>query len=181
MQGYETTAYHEQLGLKKRGEKLAEVWERMPWMPWVLAYGGVEQRKPESPDNRRLVCFTPLDWHPRQLLHRLQPEKRGKRKPYGGTLSQGRSNAARWSSIQSGAKQQISETIDGKLSLHDPWTHKRLTQTAQVADCQPIKLLRWRMWLVSSGTNPASPPPNKQDVLPPRAFKPVFYTHLTIC
>ena len=47
----------------------------------------------------------------------------------------------------------------GKVSLHDPQTHKRLTQTAKVKECQPIKLLRWRTWLVPLPPIPTSPAP----------------------
>ena len=164
MQGYQTKALREQLGLKKSGKKLAEVWEAHAVDAWVLAYSRVGGRT--SPDNRRLVCIAPLNWHHRQL-HRLRPEKGGKRKPYGGTLSQGIKRGTLVKHPKWG-KATVGGTMDGKLSLHDPRTHKRLTQTAQVADCQPIKLLRWRMWLVSLAPNPASPPPNKEDVLPPR-------------
>jgi hypothetical protein len=164
MQGYETKALREQLGLKKAGKKLAEVWEAHAVDAWVLAYSRVGRRTP--PDNRRLVCSAPLNWHHRQL-HRLRPEKGGKRKPYGGTLSQGIKRGTLVKHPKWG-KATVGRTMDGKLSLHNPRTHKRLTQTAQVADCQPIKLLRWRMWLVPLAPNPASPPPNKQDVLPPR-------------
>jgi len=32
--------------------------------------------------------------------------------------------------------------------LHDPETGKRLTQSAKVADCRPMKLLRWKTRLV---------------------------------
>ena len=53
--------------------------------------------------------------------------------------------ARRW--IKSG-KATVGGTMDGKLSLHDPETNKRLTQTAKVADCRLIKLLRWRTRLV---------------------------------
>ena len=45
-------------------------------------------------------------------------------------------------------KAYVGGTMDGKLSLHDPHTGKRLTQSAKVAECQRIKLLRWRTWLV---------------------------------
>ena len=35
-------------------------------------------------------------------------------------------------------------SMSGKLSLHDPKTGKRLTQSAKVADCRRIKVLRWK-------------------------------------
>ena len=134
----------EQLGLKKTGKKLAEVWEAHCVDAWVLASSEVEGNK--TPDNMRLVCIAPFIWHHRQL-HRFQPEKGGKRKPYGGTLSQGIKRGTLVKHPKWG-KATVGGTMDGKLSLHDPETNKRLTQSAKVADCRLIKLLRWRTRLV---------------------------------
>jgi hypothetical protein len=152
MQGYETKALREQLGLKKTSKKLAEVWEAHCVDAFVLAHSAV--RGNTVPDNRRLVCMAPLVWHHRQL-HRFKPERGGKRKPYGGTLSQGIKRGTlvrhpKWGNATVGG------TMDGKLSLHDPETNKRLTQTAKVTDCQPLKLLRWRTRLM-----PLCPSPKK--------------------
>ena len=163
-QGYETKALREQLGLKKTSKKLAEVWEAHCIDAWVLAESVVGGKT--APDNRRLVCVAPFAWHHRQL-HRFQPEKGGKRKPYGGTISQG---IKRGTLVQhpKWGKATIGGTMDGKLSLHDPQTNKRLTQTANVTDCRPIKLLRWRTRLVPLAPLPTSPAPKKEDLLPPR-------------
>src|SRR5260221_438875 len=148
-QGYETKELREQLGLKKTGKKLAEVWEAHCVDAWVLAYSAVGGEP--KPDTTRLVCISPLSWHHRQL-HRFEPEKGGKRKPYGGTFSLGIKRGTlvrhpRW------GKAYVGGTMDGKLSLHDPQTGKRLTQSAKVMACRPIKLLRWRTRLL-----PPSPP-----------------------
>jgi hypothetical protein len=149
--------------LKKTSKKLAEVWEAHCVDAWVLAYSAVGGNT--MPDNRRVVCIAPLNWHHRQL-HRFEPEKGGKRKPYGGTLSQGLKRGTlvkhpRW------GKAYIGGTMESKLSLHDLQTGKRLTQMARVADCQPIKLLRWRTWLVPLVPIPTSSAPKKEDLLPP--------------
>ena len=162
-QGYETKALRDQLGFKKTSKKLAEVWEAHCVDAWVLAYSAVGGNT--MPDNRRLVCITPRNWHHRQL-HRFEPEKGGKRKPYGGTLSQGLKRGTlvkhpRW------GKAYIGGTMESKLSLHDAQTGKRLTQMARVTDCQPIKVLRWRTWLVPLVPIPTSPAPKKEDLLPP--------------
>jgi hypothetical protein len=162
-QGYETKALRDKLGLKKTSKKLAEVWEAHCVDAWVLAYSAVGGKT--MPDNRRVVCIAPLNWHHRQL-HRFEPEKGGKRKPYGGTLSQGLKRGTlvkhpRW------GKAYIGGTMESKLSLHDLQTGKRLTQMARVADCQPIKLLRWRTWLVPLVPIPTSSAPKKEDLLPP--------------
>ena len=146
--GYETKELREQLGLKKTGKKLAEVWNAHCVDAWVLAYSAVGGRK--TPDTTRLVCIAPLNWYHRQL-HRFEPETGGTRKPYGGTCSLGikrgmLANHPRW------GKAYVGGMMDGKLSLHDPQTGKRLTQSAKVSECRLIKLLRWRMRL------PPSPP-----------------------
>jgi hypothetical protein len=148
-QGYETHELREQLGLKKTAKKLAEVWIAHSVDAWVLAYSAVGGRK--FPDNQRLVCIAPFTWHRRQL-HRFQPEKGGKRKSYGGTLSQGIKRGTLIKHPEWG-KVTVGGTSAGKLSLHDPETNKRLTQSARVADCKLIKLLRWRARLVPTTAN----------------------------
>ena len=163
-QGYETKALRDQLGFKKTGKKLAQVWEAHCVDGWVLAYG-VIGGKPK-PDNVELVCIAPLNWHHRQL-HRFQPGKEGKRKPYGGTLSQGIKRGTLVKHPQWG-KAYVGGTMEGKLSLHDADTGKWLTQRAKVADCTKIKLLRWRTRLVPLMRVSASTTPNKDRLLPPR-------------
>jgi hypothetical protein len=162
MQGYETKALREQLGLQKTSKMLAEVWEAHCLDAWVLAYR-VVGGKP-APDNRRLVCVAPFVWHHRQL-HRFQPEKEGKRKPYGGTLSQGIKRGTlvirpKW------GKATVGGTMNDKLSLHDPSTNRRLTQSAKVRDCKPLKVLRWRTNLVPLASIPAPSGPNKERFFP---------------
>ena len=147
--GYETKRLREQLGLKKTRKKVAEVWEAHCVDAWVLASSAVGGKR--QPDTNRLVCIEPLSWHRRQL-HRFEPEKGGKRKPYGGTLSQGIKRGTLVKHVKWG-KAYVGGTMEGKLSLHDPHTGKRLTQSARVADCRLIKLLRWRTRLL-----PPSPP-----------------------
>jgi hypothetical protein len=164
-QGWETKALREELELKKTGKKLAEVWEAHCLDAWVLARSTVGGRT--SPDNKRLICMAPLVWHHRQL-HRFQPERGGKRKPYGGTFSQGIKRGTLVKHPQWG-KVTVGGTMDGKLSLHDPESNKRLTQTARVADCTLIKLLRWRTRLLPLIQAPASPAPTKERLLPPLA------------
>jgi RRXRR protein len=164
-QGYETKALRDQLGLKKTSKKLAEIWEAHCVDSWVLASSAVGGS--DSPDNTWLVCIAPFAWHHRQL-HRFQPEKGGKRKPYGGTLSQGVKRGTLVEHPKWG-KATVGGTTDGKLSLHHPETNKRLTQTARVADCTLITLLRWRTRLVPLTLIPASSAPKKERLLPPLA------------
>jgi hypothetical protein len=144
MQGYETKALRDQLGFKKTSKKLAEVWEAHCVDAWVLAYSAIGGSS--APDNKRLLCLAPLNWHHRQL-HRFQPEKGGKRKPYGGTLSLGIKRGTLVKHPKWG-KAYVGGTLDGKLSLHDPQTGKRLTQGAKRTDCTLVKLLRWKARLI---------------------------------
>src|SRR6266699_3169994 len=65
-QGYQTRDLHEQLGLKKTGKKTAEVWEAHCVDAWTL--GGRKR-----PDNRRLLCLSPLVWHRRQTRNAYFP------------------------------------------------------------------------------------------------------------
>jgi hypothetical protein len=143
-QGYQTRELREQLGLKKTGKKLAEVWEAHCVDAWVLAHSAVGGEP--KPDTTRLVCISPLNWHHRQL-HRFEPEKRGKRKSYGGTLSLGIKRGTLVKHPKWG-KAYVGGSMDGRLSLHNPQTGKRLTQAANVAECRPMKLLRWKTRLV---------------------------------
>jgi hypothetical protein len=154
-QGYETKALREQLGLKKTSKKLAEVWEAHCVDAWCLAYSVVGGCT--TPDNRRLVCLAPLNWHHRQL-HRFEPGKGGRRRPYGGTLSMGIKRGTLVKHPKWG-KAYVGGTMDGRISLHDPSTGKRLTQAAKVMECRQIKLLRWRTWLVP--LTPAASSPQK--------------------
>src|SRR5215471_8330630 len=161
-QGYQTRELRERLGLKKTRQKLAEAWEAHCIDAWVLAGSAV--RGSNFPDNRRLLCVAPLVWHRRQL-HRFQPEKGGRRKPYGGTLSQGIKRGTLVKHPKWG-KAIVGGTRDGKLSLHDLVSNKRLTQTASIMDCRPIKLLRWRSWLGPQPPMPISSD-QKRENLPP--------------
>jgi len=160
--GWETNTLREQLGFKKTSKKLAEVWEAHCVDAWVLAHSAVGGKA--TPDNTRVVCIAPLLWHRRQL-HRLQPERGGRRKPYGGTLSQGIKRGTlvhhpKW------GKAYVGGQLSGRVSLHDPHTGKRLTQGAKVTDCRVIKLLRWRTRLVPFSSTQT---PRKERVFPPVA------------
>ncbi len=149
-QGWETKQLRDQRGLKKTGKKMAEVWEAHCVDAWVLASSAVGGKT--KPDNTRLMCVTPLHWHRRQL-HRLEPEKGGRRKPYGGTLSLGFKRGTLVKHPTYG-KAYVGGTMDGKLSLHALETGKRLTQRAKGTECTLIRLLRWRTRLLPLETQP---------------------------
>ena len=83
----------------------------------------------------------------RRQLHRCEPERGGKRKPYGGTLSQGIKRGTLVKHAHYGLV-YVGGTMGGRLSLHEPKTGRRLTQGAKQSDCRLIKLLRWRAQLL---------------------------------
>lgn len=123
---------------------MAEVWHAHCVDAWVLAYAALGGCK--APDNTRLVCIAPLIWHRRQL-HKLQPAKGGKRRREGGTLSLGIKRGTLVKHPIWG-KAYVGGTMNGKVSLHEPRTGRRITQSANVPDCTLIKLLRWRTRIV---------------------------------
>jgi hypothetical protein len=158
MQGFQTKELRDELGLKKTSNKTAEVWQAHCVDAWVLAYAVIGGCR--TPDNTRLVCITPLIWHRRQL-HKLQPAKGGKRRREGGTLSLGIKRGTlvkhpRWGMAYVGG------TMNGKLSLHEPGTGRRITQSANVSDCTLIKLLRWRTRIVPYRKAPVSSVSSKE-------------------
>ena len=86
LQGYETAEVRHSLGLKKSRQKLSDDFAAHCVDSWTLANFWVGGHV--KPDNKAVLHIVPLRFHRRQL-HRLQPEKGGIRKPYGGTLSMG--------------------------------------------------------------------------------------------
>jgi hypothetical protein len=152
-QGYETKELRDALGLKKIGKKLAEVFEAHCVDSWVLANwytGGHVQ-----PDNKRLLCVTPLRFHRRQL-HRLQPEEGGFRKPYGGTLSLGLKRGGlvkhlkHWLVYVGGwLKDRISlHSLKDRISLHSLSDGRRLCQNARPSECKFLAYNSWRARLL---------------------------------
>lgn len=139
-QGWETAALREQYGLKKSSHKLAETFSAHCVDAWVLANSWLEgQSQPEQTD---LLCLTPLRFHRRQL-HRLQPEKGGIRKAYGGTRSLGLKRGSlikhpKWGVCYVGG------FLKNRISLHSLATGKRITQQAKPQDCLFLTYNTWR-------------------------------------
>ena len=87
-----------------------------------------------------------------------------------GDLNRELARHGQWLPLQTSfGEATVGGTMDGTLSLHDPATNRRLTQSAQVRDCKPVKVLRWRTRLVPLAPNRASPAPNKERFSPPLA------------
>jgi hypothetical protein len=143
-QGWETKQMRDQLGLRKIKDKLAERFEAHCVDSWVLANsvtGGQAQ-----PDNTRLLCITPLRFHRRQL-HRLQPEKGGLRKPYGGTRSLGFKRGSLVAHPKFGLT-YVGGWLKDRISLHSVSNGKRLTQKANPAACKFLSYNSWRWRLL---------------------------------
>jgi hypothetical protein len=140
-QGYETKEMREACGLVKIGNKLAEVFEAHCVDSWVLAdwYTGGDAQ----PDNKQLLCLTPLRLHRRQL-HRLQPEKGSIRKPYGGTHSLGFKRGSLVNHVRYGLA-YIGGYLRDRVSLHSLSDGRRLCQNAKPSECKFLSYSSWRV------------------------------------
>jgi hypothetical protein len=144
LQGWETKGMRDSLGLRKTTHKTAEVFEAHCVDSWVLvnhAVGGHTE-----PDNVRMLCIVPLRFHRRQL-HRLQPEKGGVRKQYGGTRSLGFKRGSLVRHIKLGLC-YVGGFLKDRISLHSLQTGQRLTQTARPSNCLFFAYNSWRTRLL---------------------------------
>lgn len=142
--GWETKELREALRLKKIGNKQAEVFEAHCVDSWVLANSWTGGHV--KPDNTRLLCVMPLRFHRRQL-HRLEPDKGGIRRPYGGTRSHGFKRGSlvkhpKWGVCSVGG------TMDGRISLHSVEDARRLCQNARPSECKFLAFNSWRTRLL---------------------------------
>ena len=139
-QGWDTKRLRDTLGLKKTSNKIAEVFSAHCVDSWVLANEIVGGHT--SPDNERLTCVTPLQFH-RRMLHRMVPSKGGKRSLYGGT----RSTDLRRGTLVRHPKfglTYVGGSSSGKLSLHSLDTGKRVTRGAIRRDLRVLSFNSWR-------------------------------------
>lgn len=138
-QGYETKTLREQFGLKKSHDKREKSFYSHCVDAWALA---ASVSGAEKPDHTGFYYLAPLRFHRRQL-HRLEPEKGGVRKPYGGTRSLGFKRGTLVKHPEYGLC-YIGGYLNGRLSLHDRKTGKRLTQNAKPEDCRVLTSVSWR-------------------------------------
>ena len=139
-QGWDTKELRDELGLKKTGNKKAEVFSSHCVDSWVLANWFVGGHI--KPDYERLMCVTPLRFHRRQL-HRFQPKKNGKRTLYGGTMSLGLKRGSLVKHPKYGTV-YVGGTSKNRISLHSIETGKRIVQNVKVSDCQFLTYNTWR-------------------------------------
>jgi hypothetical protein len=144
-EGWQTKALREQYRLKKTKSKRKQAFESHAVDAWVLAASVSGACQPTS---TRLWYVVPATLHRRQL-HRLQAEKGGQRKPYGGTRSLGLKRGTlvrhpKYGLCTVGGFDRQKQTI----SLHDYRTNKRLTQRAKVEQCRVLTWVAFRAFLV---------------------------------
>jgi hypothetical protein len=137
--GIETKALRDTCGLKKLKNKNKPVFETHCVDAWVLA---ASETYAKQPTTKSLLYVTPLRWHRRQL-HRLQPEKGGKRKSYGGTLSLGLKRGTLVKHSKYGFC-YVGGSSEGNLSLHNIKNGKRLSQNVKKEDCKVLTRIAFR-------------------------------------
>lgn len=143
-QGWETKELRDEIGLKKSNRKMAEIFEAHCLDSWVLANWWTGGHL--IPDFKRLLLVVPLQFHRRQL-HRLQPEKNGIRKPYGGTNSLGFKRGS-WIKHPKWGLCYVGGFLKTRISLHSLATGKRLTQNSRPEDCKFLTYSSWRVRLL---------------------------------
>jgi hypothetical protein len=131
----------DQAGLTKSKNKLSDGWDAHCVDSFVLASYAVSG--PSKPEQKTILYLTPLQFHRRQL-HRLKPAKGGVRSAYGGTMSLGLKRGS-WVRHPKWGIAYVGGTMNGRISLHAMQTGKRLTQGAQVEQCQVLTTAAWRV------------------------------------
>jgi hypothetical protein len=139
LQGWETKNLRDTHGLTKTKKKMAEVFEAHCVDSWVLANWLVGGHV--KPDNKDLMCLTPLRFHRRQL-HRLQPEQGGIRKAYGSTQSHQFERGSLVQHVKFGLT-YVGGYLKDRISLHHVETGARLTPV----DCKFRTYNTWRRFL----------------------------------
>ncbi len=147
--GHETAEERSRLGLKKSSSKLSDSFDAHCVDSFVLANAWVGGHT--ALDNTAMLYFVPLRFHRRQL-HRLQPEKGGVRKPYGGTLSLGFKRGS-WVKHPKWGICYVGGTTGGLISLH------RLQDGKRLAKVRPdtVRFLNRSSWRIRKEVS-ASPP-----------------------
>jgi hypothetical protein len=148
-----TKALRDQVGLVKSRDKTSDRWDAHCVDSFVLASYAVGGSS--RPEHIQMLYLVPLRFHRRQL-HRLQPEKGGIRKPYGGTISMGVKRGS-WVDHGKYGITYVGGTTNSCISLHQMQTGKRLTQHARVKDCRVLCTASWRVR--SSGLKQGAHPP----------------------
>lgn len=128
--GWETKELRDLAGLKKTTNKMKETFSAHNVDSFVLANSVIGGHV--KPDNTSIYKLDTIQFHRRQL-HRLQPDANGIRKPYGGTISLGFKKGSIVNHPKYGFC-YIGGNANGRLSLHNISTGKRISQNAKKED-----------------------------------------------
>jgi len=143
--GKETKKFRDSLGLKKIGNKSKPVFESQCVDSWCLAAMVTGAKHPTT---KSLYYMVPLRWHRRQI-HRLEAEKGGIRRRYGGTMSLGLKKGTLVEHVKYGLC-YIGGNLRGRFSLHSLKTGKRLTQNARREDLKILTRIAFRTQFLST-------------------------------
>jgi hypothetical protein len=138
-------ALRDSLGLKKIRNKSKPVFESQCIDSWCLAAMVTGTKHPTT---KSLYYMVPLRWHRRQL-HRLEAEKGGIRRRYGGTMSLGLKKGTLVKHVKYGLC-YIGGNLRGRFSLHSLKTGKRLTQNAKREDFKILTRIVFRTQFLST-------------------------------
>jgi len=127
MSGYETKAIRDRIGMKKSSDKSKQVFETHCLDAWAIAS---TVSKAKYPSCKKIMYLVPLHFNRRQL-HMLQPEKGGKRRRQGGTMSNGIKKGTLVNDSKYGLCYVGGSSKNG-VSLHSYETGKRLTQKGRI-------------------------------------------------
>ncbi len=137
--GYETKEKRDELGLKKKSNKLSVNFYSHCVDSWVLANSYIEGH--HSVDNEEVIVMNPIKFIRRQL-HNLKFSKNSIRSRRGGTLSLGLKRGSVVKHVKYGIC-YVGGHSNNRVSLHAFGTGKRLSQFAKLDD---IKFLAYNSW-----------------------------------
>lgn len=138
--GYETAMFRQDYGFKKNPNKNKVDFNVHCLDSWCLANQVVTG---DLPDNKGVIHFKPLIYYKRQL-HAFCPCKGNIRRPYGGTMSLGLKKGTLVKHKKYG-RCLIGGNTNGRLSLHDVSTGKRLCQNAKTEDCKILTIFKYNI------------------------------------
>lgn len=129
-QGYETKIMRDGFNLTKISDKLSNSWFAHCVDSWVLANS---QFNCKIVDNKDILFISPIILH-RRKLHKSQPNKKGVRSRYGGTISLGFKKGCLVKHSTIGLA-YVGGNFNGKIRLHSFKNGKVIKQTAKPKDC----------------------------------------------
>lgn len=142
--GYETFNFRKDYGLTKSKNKSREAFNVHAVDAWVLANQTIGGHT--EVDNKDVLILKPLKFYRRQL-HFFMFKKGHIRPNYGGTLSMGIKRGTLVRHVKHGLK-LVGGSSNGKISLHQTDTNKRIGQGFKVSDIKILTNMKWNMYIV---------------------------------